>query len=168
MVAIDEAKLDKLYRKVLKDEKDYVSQCETATRAKREYRQKLRKEKQEIRALREERYSELMQAAGSIFSWLTDFGENPKGRKILSTVGAVIFCPTYPECKLTEGTDRYTWLSYDRKRILRYRESNGGIRFLQNKVLANPQQMVSRLHPNYILSVLDDITTGKVWKTLCF
>jgi hypothetical protein len=42
MVAINEAKIDKLYRKVLKDEKDYVSQCETATRAKREYRQKLK------------------------------------------------------------------------------------------------------------------------------
>jgi hypothetical protein len=93
-----------------------------------------------------------MQAAGSIFNWLTDFAENPKGRKILSSVGAVIFCPTYPEGKLTEGKDRYIWLSYDRKGILRYRESNGGIRFLQNKVLANPQQMVRRRHPNYILS----------------
>ena len=166
MVAIDEAKLDKLYRKVLKDEKDYMSANENARRARREYRQKLRKEKQEIIALREERYSEPMQAADSIFNWLNEFAENPKGRKILSTVGAVVICPIYPESKLREGKGRYTWLSYDRKGVLRYQESNGGIRFLQNKVLANPQQMVSRLHPNYILSVLDDITTGKVWKTL--
>ena len=34
----------------------------------------------------------------------------------------------------------------------------------RGKVLTTPEQMVKRLHPNYVLSAGDAIATGNVWK----
>ncbi len=166
MVAIDEAKLDQVYQKLLQSEKDIATENETLRRLGRDSRRMLRKQNEERRALREERYSELIQAAGSIFSWLTYLAENPKGRKILSTLGEVdIFCARYHNCKPTEWHDYKASLTYDRKGVLRYRETCRDFGCWQ-KVLGNPKQMVRQLHPNYIFSVLDDITTGKVWEQI--
>ena len=51
---------------------------------------KLKKEKREIRDLKESRRAELVQAATGIFDWLRGLAGNQKGRRILSTLGEVV------------------------------------------------------------------------------
>lgn len=166
MVAIDEAKLDKLYQKVSEDKEAIVSEIETLKRGGREYRRMLRKQNEERRVIRKKRASEVMQAAVSIFDWLVHFEENPKGRKVLSTLEYInLFYARYHNCKPTEWEAYNAWLTYDYKGILRYRETCGDMRSWQI-VLANPEQMVRQLHPDYILAVLDEITSGRVWEQI--
>lgn len=165
MLEIDEARLDELYTKALHIEPDMVLETERLEKLTEGVRLKLRKENQEIRALRKSRRAQLVQAASTIFDWLRDLAESPKGRKILSTIGeVVIFRGHYHNFKPSDEEEHEAWLTYDSKGVLRYLEYWRGVRVGQTKVLDNPEQMVNRLHPNYVLSALDAITTGEVWK----
>lgn len=168
MVAISEAKLDKIYQDILKNEDAIVSGNEVLGRAGREYQRMLKKQNQERKVLREQKYSELMQAAVSIFDWLAHFVENPKGRRILSILEDIdIFCACYHNRKPTEWDTYSAHLTYDRKGILHYRETCDYMTSWQI-VVANPEQMVRQLHPKYILAALDEIATGRVWELISY
>lgn len=166
MLAIDEAKLDNLYQQVLQIETDMMLEREGLEELSRVARLKVRRGNQAIRTLRESQRDELLECARSIFQWVSDFAGSPKGRKVLSTLGEVtVFRGHYFDCKPREEREYEAWLSYDRSGLLRYRELyKGSMHGRRSKVLSSPEQMVSRLHPNYIFSVLDSITTGQVWK----
>jgi len=100
MLAIDEAKLDNPYQQVLQIETDMMLENERLEKLSEVTRLKLRKESQEIRALRESWRAQLLESANSIFEWVGDFAGSPKGRKILSTLGEVIlFRAHYSDCK---------------------------------------------------------------------
>lgn len=137
---------------------------ERLRRLTHDVRLKMRRESQEIKALRESRRAELVECASNIFEWLKELAKSPSGRKILSLLGeVVIFRDHYWECKPKEEKEYEAWLTYDRNSVLRYREFRR-IGSLPSKVLTNPVQMVNELHPNYILSALDAIARGEVWK----
>ena len=162
MISIDEAKLDQVYQKVLRLEEGAAAEAEAYRQVDRDHRRKLRKQRLEREVLREKRRPELMQAAGSIFEWLTHFAENPKGRTILSLCGEIeIFTASYDHCEPADWEGYIASLTYDSKGLLHYREICG-----RPKVLANPEQMVRQLHPDYILAVLDEITSGRVWEKM--
>lgn len=166
MVAIDEGKLDEVYQKALQIEEDIALETERLRRLTHDVRLKLKKEGQEIRALRKRQQAELLESARSIFQWASDFAGSLKGRKILSTIGEVIIYRThYFDCKPREEKEYEAWLTCDHGGALRYREFCRGIMGRRRgKVLTTPLQMVNRLHPNYVLSAGDAITTGEVWK----
>ena len=167
MLAIDGTKLDNLYQQVLQIEPDMVLESERLEKLSQAARLGLRKKKQEIRALRESRRDELLESASSIFQWARDFAGSPKGRKILSTLGEVIiFRAHYFDGKPREGKEYEAWLICDPSGVLRYQEFYNGISKGRSKVLTSPVQMVNRLHPDYILSALDAIAAGKVWKEI--
>lgn len=168
MLTKDEARLDELYRRCLYIEKDMVLEDERSESKSERARLRERRENQEIRTVRENRRVEMLESAGSIFEWVSDFAGSPKGRKILSTMGEVVIFnsdyfggkhPRHPG----EG-DFKAWLICDHSGVLRYREFfRGSMGRRRGKVLTTPEQMVSQLHPNYVLSAGDAITTGKVW-----
>lgn len=166
MVALDEARLDEVYQKALRIEKDMMLEDERLREISERAQLKERKEYQEIRLLRESRRAELFESASSILQWASDFATSPKGRKILSTIGEVIIYRThYFDCKPREEKEYEAWLTCDRNGVLRYREFYRGIMGRRRgKALTTPEQMVNRLHPNYVLSAGDAIATGNVWK----
>jgi len=65
MLAIDEAKLDNLYQQVLQIETDMMLESEKSGELYKAVRLKVRRENQEIRALRESRRDELLESASS-------------------------------------------------------------------------------------------------------
>jgi len=126
---------------------------------------KERKENHEIRLLRESRRAELFESASSIFQWAHDFSSSPKGQQILLTIGeAIIYRGHYFDCKPREDNEYEAWLTCDHNGTLRYREFYRGIMGRRRKTLTTPEQMVNRLHPNYVVSTGDAIATGNVWK----
>ena len=169
MVVVDQARLAELYQKTLEIEKDMALESEEHRRQTRNIRIKLEKENQEIRALRQSRRAGLEECATSIFRWLTDFAQNPKGKKILLILGEVtIFRGLYHNRKPSEQKDYEARLTYDAHGVLQYREFYRGILTRQTRVLTNPEQMVERLHPNFILSAWEAIAAGKVWEELAY
>lgn len=166
MVAIDEARLNDLYQEVLQIETDMLQEREGLEELARAARLKVKRGNQEIRALRESQRGELFECARSIFQWVSDFAESPKGRKVLSTLGEVtVFRGHYFDCKLREEKEYETQLTCCPNGVLRHREFYKGI-IGRSKVLTTPSQMVNQLHPNYILSALDAIARGRVWEEI--
>lgn len=167
MVAIDEARLNHLYQEVQQIETDMMLEREGLEKLSQAARLKVRKENQEIRALRESQRDELLESASNIFQWARDFAGSMKGREILSTLGEVIvFRAQYFDCKPREEKGYEAWLTCNCNGVLRYREFYNGIGKGRSKVLASSAQMVNRLHPDYIFSAQDAITTGQVWKEI--
>lgn len=166
MMAVDEAKLDELYQEALHMERDIILEDERLRKISERARLKERKENQEIRLLRESRRAELLESASSIFQWARDFTSSPKGQKILSTIGKVIIHRGhYFDGKPREDKEYEAWLTCDHSGALGYREFYRGIMGRRRgKILTTPEQMVNRLHPNYVLSAGDAIATGNVWK----
>ena len=164
MLAKDEVRLDEIYRYCLHIEKDMLLEGKRLEISERIRLEEL-KEKREIRALRESRRAELLESASGIFEWVSNFTGSPKGEKILSTIGEVlIFRGQYFDGKPRVELEYEAWLSCDRNGLLHYQEFyRGSMGRQRTKVLTNPEQMISRLHPSYILSAGDAIATGMVW-----
>jgi hypothetical protein len=167
MIAIDEARLNELYQEVLRMEPDMMLEDERLREISERARLKERRDNQQIRALRQSQWAQLVESASSILQWTRDFAGSPKGRKILSTLGEVIiFRAHYFDGKPREGKEYEAWLICDPSGALRYQEFYNGIGKGRSKILTSPVQMASRLHPDYILSALDAIAAGKVWKEI--
>ena len=165
MLDRDRARLDGLYDDFLQIEKDIILHAAQIKEQSKNGRRRIKEENKRVQALRESRREELLQSASSLFQWVKDLASRPKGRKILSALGEVaIFRRNYLHCRPVDKKECQAVLLCDRNGIISYREFYMGLAVLSSKVFTSPEQMVARLHPDYVLSVSKAIATGEVWE----
>ncbi len=169
MPAIDEAMLEEIYQRALRIERIVQLREEIHSYVTNRFQVEQREEAREIEALRERKRTELVKSASAIFDWVRDFARTPKGRRVLSVMGELtIFRGRYHNFRPTEQEGFEGLLTFDSNGTLLYHElvqllPGGSQKKLFSKLFSNPEQMVRKLHPNYILSAADSITMGEVW-----
>lgn len=169
MPATYEAVLEEIYQRALRIERIMQLREGIHSYVTNRFQLEQREEDREIEALRERRHAELVKAASAIFDWVRNFAKTPKGRRVLSIMGELtIFRGRYHNCRPTEQEGFEGLLTFDSNGTLLYHElfqlfSGGSQTKFFSKLFSNPEQMVRQLHPNYILSAVDYITTGEVW-----